>query len=431
MPNVDAERVRDDVARRLGAVWRIEGARVIATLAALTRDVCLAEDLAQEACAEALRSWPRDGMPENPGAWLTAVAKRRAIDAWRRRDALAERYAGIAATLRESDDDGFEPIGDSVLRLLFVACHPVLSTSAQCALALTLVGGLSTEQVARLFLVPVPTMQQRVVRAKRTLSAAGVPFAVPDPNEWRERLAGVLRVVYLIFTEGYSPAGGEASVNRQLADEALRLGRRLTAMLPREPEAHGLLALMLLQSSRFAARTGPDGAPVLLADQDRSRWDRGAILRGRAALRRVDALGRGRGPYALQAAIAEQHAIAPSVAATDWDRIVVLYDVLERIAPNPVVTLNRAVAVSMAEGPAAALAIVDGIGGDSALAGSPLLPSVRAELLAQLGRREDAREQFDQAIALVGNAAQRAVLEAKRRDLAVTVDTPRRDQFPR
>lgn len=418
MPIDDAEPVRDEVARRLGAVWRIEGARVIATLAALTRDVGLAEDLAQEACAEALRSWPRDGMPQNPGAWLTAVAKRRAIDAWRRQDALAERYAGIAATLRESDDDGFESIGDSVLRLLFVACHPVLSMSSQCALALTLVGGLSTEQVARLFLVPVPTMQQRVVRAKRTLSAAGVPFAVPDPSEWRERLAGVLRVVYLIFTEGYSPAGGEASVNRQLADEALRLGRRLAAMLPREPEVHGLLALMLLQSSRFGTRVGADGSAVLLADQDRSRWDRGAIRRGREALRRVDALGRGRGPYALQAAIAEQHAIASSVATTDWPRIVLLYEVLGRVAPSPVVELNRAVAVSMAEGPATALLIVDRLTADGVVAASHLLPSVRGELLAQLGRRDEARAEFARAIALVGNAAQRAVLEAKMLEIA-------------
>lgn len=407
----------DEVARRLGAVWRIEGARVIATLAALTRDVGLAEDLAQEACAEALRSWPRDGVPENPGAWLTTVGKRRAIDAWRRRDALDERYAGMAATLRERDDDEFEPIGDSVLRLLFVACHPVLSTSAQCALALTLVGGLSTEQAARLFLVPVTTMQQRVVRAKRTLSAAGVPFAVPDPSEWRDRLAGVLRVVYLIFTEGYSPASGETPVHRELTDEALRLGRRLAAMLPREPEVHGLLALMLLQSSRFGARIAADGSAVLLADQDRGRWDRGAILRGREALRRVDALGRGRGPYALQAAIAEQHAVATSVAATDWARIVLLYEVLGRVAPSPVVELNRAVAVSMTEGLAAALVIVDTLAAVGVVSGSHLLPSVRGELLAQLGRHDEARAEFARAIALVGNAAQRAVLDRKASEL--------------
>jgi len=411
------EPVSDEIARRLGAVWRIEGARVVGTLTSLTRDVALAEDLAHDACTEALRVWPRDGMPDNPGAWLTAVAKRRAIDAWRRQDALAERYAAIASTLRESADDELEPIGDAVLRLLFIACHPVLSTPAQCALALTLVGGLSTEQVARLFLVPVSTMQQRIVRAKRTLSAASVPFAAPDPNEWHGRLAGVLRVVYLIFTEAYSPANGAAPVNRELADEALRLGRRLVAMLPREQEAHGLLALMLLQSSRFSARTAADGSTVLLADQDRARWDRQAILRGRAALRRVDALGKGRGPYAVQAAIAEQHAIAPSVDATDWDRIVLLYEVLGRLAPSPIVDLNRAVAVSMSEGPAEALRIVDRLDAEGALPHSPLLPSVRGELLAQLGRPDDARIQFARAIPLVGNAAQRAVLERKVRAL--------------
>lgn len=412
-----AEPVGDAIARRLGAVWRIEGARVIATLTSLTGDVGLAEDLAQEACAEALRVWPRDGVPFNPGAWLTAVAKRRAIDAWRRQDALAERYARIASTLRESKDVELEPIGDAVLRLLFIACHPVLSTPAQCALALTLIGGLSTEQVARLFLVPVSTMQQRIVRAKRTLSAAAVPFAAPDPHEWRERLTGVLRVVYLIFTEGYAPAKGADPVQRELADEALRLGRRLVAMVPREPEAHGLLALMLLQSSRFSARVALDGSPVLLADQDRGRWDRQAILRGRAALRRVDEIGRGRGPYAVQAAIAEQHAIAPSVEATDWHRIVLLYEVLGRLAPSPVVELNRAVAVSMADGPADALAIVDRLEAQGSLANSPLLPSVRGELLARLGRTDEARIVFARAIPLVGNAAQRAVLERKVRAL--------------
>jgi predicted RNA polymerase sigma factor len=409
--------VGDDIARRLGAVWRIEGARVIATLTALTRDVALAEDLAHDACAEALRSWPRDGVPANPGAWLTAVAKRRAIDAWRRQDALAERYARIGSTLRESGDDELEPIGDSVLRLLFIACHPVLSTPAQCALALTLVGGLSTEQVARLFLVPVTTMQQRIVRAKRALSAAAVPFEAPDPHEWHDRVSGVLRVVYLIFTEGYAPASGATPVHRELADEALRLGRRLVAMLPREPEAHGLLSLMLLQSSRFSARVASDGSPVLLADQDRARWDRQAILRGRAALRRVDALGKGRGPYAVQAAIAEQHAIASSVDATDWERIVLLYEVLGRLAPSPIVDLNRAVALSMAEGPAEALDLVDRLTDEGALAHSPLLPSVRGELLARLGRPDEARIEFARAIPLTANTAQRGVLDRKMRAL--------------
>lgn len=409
--------VRDETARRLATIWRIEGARVVASLAAITRDVALAEDVAQEACLEALRSWPRDGVPDNPGAWLTAVAKRRAIDVWRRRDALDDRYATFAAEAHESGVDDVEPIGDEVLRLVFVACHPVLSVEAQCALALKLVGGLSSEQIARLFLVPLATMQQRIVRAKRTLSAAAVPFEVPDPHEWRDRLAGVLRVVYLIFTEGYVATSGEKWLQRELADEAVRLGRRLSVMLPREGEVHGLLALMELQSSRFAARTSADGSPILLDDQDRRRWDRAAISRGRESLRRVDALGRGRGAYALQAAIAEQHAIASSVDATDWSSIVVLYEVLGRVSPSPIVDLNRAVAVSMAEGPATALRIVDALDREGAIANSHLVPSVRAELLSRLGRVEEARREFDRALASVTNDVQRSVLERKARAL--------------
>ncbi|MBX9470418.1 RNA polymerase sigma factor [Microcella sp.] len=403
----------DEVARRLATLWRIEGARVVASLAAITRDVPLAEDLAQEACLEALRTWARDGVPDSPGAWLTAVAKRRAIDAWRRRDALDSRYEALASTLSESGFDEVEPIGDEVLRLLFVACHPVLSLEAQCALALKFVGGLSTEQLARLFLVPVATMQQRIVRAKRSLSAAAVPFEVPDPHEWGPRLAGVLRVIYLIFTEGYASTIGDSWLQRELAGEAVRLGRRLAVMVPREPEVHGLLALLELQSSRFAARTGAGGEPVLLDEQDRRRWDHAAIARGRAALRRVDALGRGRGSYALQAAIAEQHAIATSVTTTDWASIVVLYEVLGRVSPSPIVELNRAVAVSMAEGPATALRIVDTIAESGALASSHLLPSVRGELLARLGRGAEARREFELAASRVTNDAQRSVLERK------------------
>lgn len=359
------------VARRLETIWRIEGARVVASLAVMTRDVSLAEDVAQEACVEALTTWQRDGVPENPGAWLTAVAKRRAIDAWRRRSGLDERYTAMASQLGDAEADAFEPIGDEVLRLLFVACHPALSLEAQCALALKFVGGLSSEQLARLFLVPVATMQQRIVRAKRTLSAAAVPFEVPDPHEWRGRLAGVLRVVYLIFTEGYVATSGDRWFQRELAMEALRLGRRLAVMLPREPEVHGLLALMELQSSRFAARSTADGMPVTLDEQDRRRWDHAAIIRGRGSLRTADALGRGRGTYALQGAIAEQHAIASSVETTDWARIVLLYEVLCRLSPNPIVELNRAVAVSMAEGPATALRIVDRLIADGALRESP------------------------------------------------------------
>jgi RNA polymerase sigma factor (sigma-70 family) len=406
-----------DVARRLAAVWRIEGARVVASLASMTRDVALAEDLAQEACAEALRGWPRDGVPDNPGAWLTAVAQRRAIDAWRRRSALDERYAGIAATMADHSAGEDELIGDEVLRLLFVACHPVLSVEAQCALALKLVSGLSSEQLARLFLVPVATMQQRIVRAKRTLTAAAVPFEVPDPSEWRSRLAGVLRVVYLIFTEGYVATAGDQWLQRDLGLEARRLARRLATMLPREPEVHGLLALVELQSSRFAARVAADGSPVLLDQQDRLRWDHAAIARGRASLRRVDALGKGRGPYALQAAIAEQHAIASSVATTDWPRIVLLYEVLGRVAPSPVVELNRAVAVSMAEGPATALRLVDALAASGALQGSHLLPSVRGELLLRLDRPAEASAELHRAASLATNAAQRSVLGAKARSV--------------
>lgn len=408
----------DETARRLATIWRIEGARIVASLAAMTSDVALAEDVAQEACLEALQAWSRQGVPRNPGAWLTTVAKRRAIDSWRRRDALGDRYASLAAELRESDDDDIETIGDEVVRLLFVACHPVLPIDAQCALALKLVGGLSSEQIARLFLVPVATMQQRLVRAKRALSAAAVPFDVPEPHEWRERVAGVLRVIYLIFTEGYVASSGERWMHRELADEAVRLGRRLAVMLPREPEVHGLLALMELQSSRFAARVAADGSPVLLDDQDRRRWDHAAIARGRSALRRVDALGRGRGAYALQAAIAEQHAIASSVDTTDWSSIVVLYEVLGLVAPSPIVELNRAVAVSIAEGPATALRIVDSLHRAGALATSHLLPSVRAELLTRLGRNEEAREEFNRALATVANDAQRSVLLRKARSLA-------------
>ena len=301
------------IPARVDAVWRIDGARVVATLAKMTGDVGLAEDLAQEALVEALRQWPRDGVPDNPGGWLTAVAKRRAIDQWRRRDRLDDRYRAIAATLEESTDADWEPIDDDVLRLVFTACHPVLSREAQVALTLRIVAGLSTEEIARMYFVPVATVQQRIVRAKKTIAAARIPFASPEPSEWKDRLAGVLAVVYLVFTEGYAATTGPEWMRTDLANEALRLGRMVAALLPREPEAHGLVALMELQAARFAARTHPDGAPILLADQDRTRWDRSQIVRGRAALARADALGRGRGPYALQAAIAECHAIAPTV----------------------------------------------------------------------------------------------------------------------
>ncbi len=404
-----------EVGPRIAAIWRIEGARVVATLARLTGDVGWAEDLAQEAVADALVQWPADGVPGNPGAWLTAVAKRKAIDGWRRRERLDDRYRAIARDLGETTDDEWEPIPDDVLRLVFAACHPALSREAQVALTLRVVAGLTTEEIARMFLVPVATIQQRIVRAKKTLAAARVPFEVPDPPEWPARLGAVLGVVYLVYTEGYRATSGERWVRHDLAGEALRLGRVLAALLPREPEVHALVALMEFQSSRFATREAPDGTPVPLADQDRRRWDRGRIRRGIAALEQADALARsrGRGAYALQAAIARCHAVAPSVEATDWDQIVVLYEALGRLAPSPVVDLNRAVAVSMATGPATALILVDALAADGALRGSHLLPSVRGELLARLGRLDEARAELEEAARLTANDRERDLLRRK------------------
>jgi RNA polymerase sigma factor (sigma-70 family) len=399
-----------DLGRTVDAVWRIESARVVATLTRVVGDLGLAEDLAQEAFVDALAQWPESGVPHNAGAWLTTVAKRKAIDGWRRRERLDERYRAIAHDLDEAALDEWEPIDDDVLRLVFIACHPALSRESQVALTLRVVGGLSTEAIARLFLVPVPTVQQRITRAKRTLAAARVPFETPDPSEWTARLSSVLGVIYLVFTEGYAASSGDRWMRPELAGEALRLGRVLVGLLPREPEAHALVALMELQASRFAARTRPDGTPVLLADQDRSRWDRAQIARGRAALARADALGRGRGPYGLQAAIAQCHATAASVDDTDWERVVVLYEALGRIAPNPVVDLNHAVAVSKASGPEPALRIVDELDRSGALRGSHLLPSVRGELLTQLGRREEARSELVTAAGLAGNERERQVL---------------------
>jgi len=404
-----------DVSRTVEAVWRIEGARVVATLARVTGDFGLAEDLAQEAVADALAQWPATGVPQNPGAWLTAVAKRKAIDGWRRRDRLDERYRALAHELEDTVDgaDAWQPIEDDVLRLVFTACHPVLGREAQVALTLRVVGGLTTEEIARMFLVPVATIQQRIVRAKKTLAAARVPFEAPHPAEWKSRLGSVLGVVYLVYTEGYAATSGETWIRHDLANEALRIGRILAALVPREPEVHGLVALMELQASRFGARVSATGEPILLEDQDRSRWDRSQISRGRAALARADALGRGRGNYALQAAIAECHATAPSVAGTDWAHIVLLYEALGQLTRNPVVELNLAVAVSMATGPASALLLVDRLVDDGSLRGSPLLPGVRGELLARLGRTEEARSEFVTAASLTANSRQRDVLLAK------------------
>ncbi len=402
-----------DIQRIVDAVWRIESSRIVATLAKVTGDVGLAEDLAQEALIDALTQWPESGVPQNAGAWLTAVAKRKAIDGWRRRERLDERYRAIAHDLSETTDDEWQPIDDDVVRLVFTACHPVLSRESQVALTLRVVAGLTTEEIARMLLVPVATVQQRIVRAKKTLSTAHVPFEAPDPGEWTARLGAVLGVVYLVFTEGYAATSGDRWIRNEIANEAVRLGRVIAELLPREPEVHGLVALMEFQASRFGARVERDGTPILLTDQDRSRWDRTQIERGRAALRRVDELGRGRGSYALQAAIAECHTIAPSIDKTDWDRILVLYEALGRIAPSPVIELNRAVAVSMATGPANALRIVDRLAEEGALQGSHLLPSVRGELLARLGRIGEAKSELITAAGLAGNERESVVLRAK------------------
>lgn len=402
-----------DIRRSVEAVWRIEGARIVATLVKMVGSLDLAEDLAQEALADALAQWPKSGVPVKAGAWLTAVAKNKAIDGWRRRERLDDRYRAIAHDLAESTDEEWQPILDDVLRLVFTACHPVLSREAQVALTLRVVAGLTTEEIARMFLVPVATIQQRIVRAKKSLAAARVPFETPDPGEWAERLSSVLGVVYLVFTEGYAATTGDRWVRADLANEALRLGRVLQGLLPREPEVHGLVALMELQASRFAARERPDGTPILLHEQDRSRWDRRQILRGRAALAKADALGKGRSSYSLQAAIAECHALAPSVETTDWKRVVLLYEVLGRVAPSPIVELNRAVAVSMAMGPATALDIIDRLAAEGDLRGSYLLPSVRGELLTRLGRTEEARAELTIAARLAGNDRERDVLLAK------------------
>ena len=411
----------DDARRTVEAVWRIESGRLVAGLARWTGDVGLAEELAQDALVAALEQWPADGVPRNAGAWLTAVAKRRAIDGWRRRERLDERYAALARDLAEeqgSDDPAVaveEEIDDDLLRLVFVACHPVLTTSGRVALTLKLLGGLTTEEIARAFLVTTPTIAQRIVRAKRTLSAAQVPFAVPARSEFPERLSSVLEVVYLIFNEGYSATAGDDWMRPDLCREALRLGRVLAELTPREPEVHGLVALMELQASRIGARTTADGEPILLQDQDRTRWDRLLITRGVAALRRADRLvdEAGRGPYALQAAIAACHATAPTADATDWEQIVALYGALAELRPSAVVELNRAVALSMARGPEAALPVVDRLVAGGALSSYHLLPSVRADLLYRLDRLPEARAEFERAAAMTGNARERELLLAR------------------
>ncbi|MDD7921220.1 RNA polymerase sigma factor [Actinomycetospora callitridis] len=425
----------DDAATReaVAAVWRIDSARIVGALARYTGDFALAEDLAQEALAAALVTWPRDGVPDSPAAWLLTAGRRRAIDAFRRRSALDDRYAALARDLGEGgavagaaptdpgevEDVLWDPdqIDDDVLALIFISCHPVLSREARVALTLRVVGGLTSDEIARAFLVPTATVQARITRAKKTLAAARVPFGVPPAAERVERLGTVLSVIYLIFTEGSSATSGDQLVRLDLAGEARRLARVLARLAPDEPEVHALVALLELTAARFPARTDPDGEPVLLEHQDRRRWDRAAIGRGRAALAQAEAAGRGLGYYGLQAAIAECHAVAASVDATDWPRVVLLYEALGRLAPSPVIELNRSVAVSMAEGPGAALPIVDELVSAAALAGSHLLPSVRGELLTRLGRRDDARRELARAVELCGNERERALLRRKLADL--------------
>ncbi|MCP2340603.1 RNA polymerase sigma factor [Actinomadura rupiterrae] len=415
----------------VAAVWRIESARIVGALARYTGDFALAEDLAQEALAEALVTWPRDGVPRNPAGWLMTVGRRRAIDTFRRRSTQDEKYAALARDLGEggvaagaaapADPAGegaempWDPdqIDDDVLTLMFIACHPVLSREARVALTLRVVGGLTSDEIARALLVPTATAQARITRAKKTLAAARVPFAAPAAGQRAERLGSVLSVIYVIFTEGSSASSGGEVIRFDLAGEAQRLARVLARLVPDEPEVHGLLALLELTAARFPARTGPDGEPVLLEDQDRTRWDQAAIRRGRAALASAEKVGRGLGAYGLQAAIAECHAVAPSVEATNWERIVLIYEALGRLAPSPVVDLNRAVAVSMARGPAAALPIVDELVAAGSLATSHLLPSVRGELLARLGRTGEARAELEAAANLCANDRDRDLLQKK------------------
>jgi RNA polymerase sigma-70 factor, ECF subfamily len=407
-----------DVRARIDAIWRIESARVIATVARMVRDVGLAEDLAQDAFVVALERWPATGIPPNPGGWLTATAKHRAIDLMRRNTTLQDKHAQIARDLGVAEEapDLDDAIGDDLLSLVFTCCHPVLSTEARVALTLRMLGGLRTPEIARAFLVPEATVGQRISRAKRTLAEAGVPFDVPAGDELAHRLASVLEVVYLIFNEGYAATAGDDWMRPALIEEALRLGRILAGLAPDEPEVHGLVALMEIQASRQAARTGPRGEPILLADQDRSRWDRLLIRRGLAALERAESLGRPLGPYHLQAAIAACHARAPSAEETDWLRIAALYEALARVTESPVVELNRAVAVGMAFGPEVGLRFVDELAAGGALDGYHLLPSVRGDLLARLGRVAEARAEFERAAAMTRNARERELLLARAAD---------------
>src|SRR5467141_2391603 len=404
--------------RAIDAVWRIESARLIAGLARIVRDVGVAEELAQDALVAALERWPESGVPDNPGAWLMATAKNRAIDYFRRNKLLERKHEELGRELKTQQDVAManfdiandDDIGDDLLRLVFVSCHPVLSTEARVALTLRLLGGLTTQEIARAFLAPEPTIAQRIVRAKRTLAEERVPFEVPRGAELAARLSSVLEVIYLVFNEGYSATAGDDWMRPALCEDALRLGRILADLVPQEPEVHGLVALMELQASRSGARVGPSGEPILLLDQDRGRWDHLLIRRGLAALERAEAPGGGYGPYAHQAAIAACHAGARTPEETDWTRIVALYDALAQLQPSPVVDLNRAVAVAMAFGPAAGLEVVDRLTSEPSLAGYHLLPAVRGDLLAKLGRFAEARAEFERAASLSRNTRERTLL---------------------
>jgi RNA polymerase sigma-70 factor, ECF subfamily len=429
-----------DTHRTIDAVWRIESPRLIAGLTRIVRDVGVAEDLAQDALVAALEQWPQSGVPDNPGAWLMAAAKHRAIDYFRRNTRLERKHEEIgregvvqkigarevrAGEVQMDDLDAAldDDVGDDLLRLVFISCHPVLSTEARVALTLRLLGGLTTEEIARAYLVPEPTVAQRIVRAKRTLSEARVPFEVPRGPELAARLSSVLAVIYLVFNEGYSATAGDDWLRPALCEEALRLGRVLAELAPREPEVHGLVALMEIQASRSRARVGPSGEPILLLDQNRAHWDRLLIRRGLAALERSDKLRAGkldgaRGPYVLQAQIAACHARARNPEETDWARIVELYAELAQVAPSPVVELNRAVAVGMARGPAAGLALVDALTSEPALENYHLLPSVRGDLLKKLGRLEEARTEFERAATLTRNTREREMLLERARECA-------------
>jgi RNA polymerase sigma factor (sigma-70 family) len=409
--------------KAIEAVWRIESARLLGGLVRIVRDVGLAEDLAQEALIAALERWPADGVPDNPGAWLMAVAKHRALDALRRRQLIERKHEALGRDARpvaaEPESALDDHVGDDLLRLIFVACHPLLSTDARTALTLRLLGGLTTEEIARAFLLPEPTIAQRIVRAKRTLSEARVPFEVPSPAELPARLPSVLEVVYLVFNEGYSATRGEEWIRAELCEDALRLGRILAELLPAEPEVHGLVALMELHASRLRARRGPGGEPILLLDQDRGRWDQLLVRRGLTALSRAESLARPLGSYTLQAAISACHARARTAGETDWSKIVALYDALVELTQSPVVELNRAVAVSMAFGPAPGLELVDQLVADEVLGDYYLLRSARGDMLARLGRFSEAAVEFERAASLAHNERERTLLRARAHDCAM------------